>query len=59
MERGGVLNFVGNAFLYYKQGYFRDSQFGCYLTLYDSLLRYTKAPRLLILVHCPFEEILR
>ena len=47
------------ATLYYKQGYFRDSQFGCYLTLYDSLLRYTKAPRLLILVHCPFEEIMR
>ena len=23
------------ATLYYKQGYFRDSQFGCYLTLYD------------------------
>ncbi|MDR3231871.1 MAG: deoxynucleoside kinase [Synergistaceae bacterium] len=47
------------ATLYYKQGYFRDSQFGCYLTLYDSLLRYTKPPRLLILVHCPFEEIMR
>ena len=27
--------------------------------VYDSLLRYTKAPRLLILVHCPFEEIMR
>ena len=47
------------ATLYYKQGYFRDSQFGCYLTLYDSLLKYTKAPRLLVLVHCPFEEIMR
>ena len=47
------------ASLYYKQGYFKDSQFGCYLTLYDSLLKYTKAPRLLILVHCPFEEIMR
>ena len=47
------------ATLYYKQSYFKDSQFGCYLTLYDSLLRYVKAPRLLILVHCPFEEILR
>jgi deoxyadenosine/deoxycytidine kinase len=47
------------AALYYKQGYFRDSQFGCYLTLYDSLLKYTKPPRLLILVYCPFEEIMR
>ncbi|NLL36849.1 MAG: deoxynucleoside kinase [Fretibacterium sp.] len=47
------------ATLYYKQGYFKDSQYGCYLTLYDSLLRYTKAPRLLILVHCPIEEVLR
>ena len=47
------------ATLYYKQGYFRDSQFGCYLTLYDSLLRYTRAPRLLVLVRCPFEEIMR
>ncbi|MDR1874210.1 MAG: deoxynucleoside kinase [Synergistaceae bacterium] len=47
------------ATLYYRLGYFRDSQFGCYLTLYDSLLRYTKPPRLLILVHCPFEEIMR
>ena len=47
------------ASLYYKQGYFKDSQFGCYLTLYDSLLKYTKAPRLLILVHCPFDEIMR
>ena len=47
------------ATLYYKQGYFKDSQFGCYLTLYDSLLRYVKAPKLLILVRCPLEEILR
>lgn len=47
------------ATLYYKQGYFSDSQFGCYLTLYDSLLRYTKAPKLLILVRCPFDEIMR
>jgi deoxyadenosine/deoxycytidine kinase len=47
------------AMLYYKQGYFKDSQFGCYLTLYDTLLKYTKAPRLLILVYCPFEEIMR
>ncbi|MBQ9564681.1 MAG: deoxynucleoside kinase [Synergistaceae bacterium] len=45
--------------LYYRQGYFKDSQFGCYLTLYDSLLRYTRPPRLLILVRCPFDEILR
>ncbi|MDR1741825.1 MAG: deoxynucleoside kinase [Synergistaceae bacterium] len=45
--------------LYYKLGYFRDSQFGCYLTLYDSLLRYVKPPHLLILVYCPFDEIMR
>ena len=47
------------ATLYYRQGYFKDSQFGCYLTLYDSLLRYTQPPRLLILVRCPFDEIMR
>ena len=47
------------ATLYYKQHYFTDSQFGCYLTLYDSLLRNTASPRLLVLVRCPFEEILR
>lgn len=47
------------ATLYYNQGYFKDSQFGCYLTLYDSLLRYVKTPRLLILTRCPFDEIMR
>ena len=47
------------ATLYYKQGYFKDSQYGCYLTLYDALLKYTRAPRLLILVNCPFDEIMR
>ena len=47
------------ATLYYKQGSFKDSQFGCYLTLYDSLLRYVRNPRLLVLVRCPFEEIMR
>ncbi len=47
------------AMLYYRSGYFKDSQLGCYLTLYDSLLRYVKAPKLLILVKCPFEEIMR
>jgi len=47
------------AMLYYKQGYFKDSQYGCYLTLYDTLLKYTKAPQLLILIRCPFEEIMR
>ena len=47
------------ATLYYKKGYFHDSQFGCYLTLYDSLLRYVRNPKLLILVKCPFEEIMR
>lgn len=47
------------AMLYYRQGAFKDSQFGCYLTLYDSLLRYVKNPRLLVLVKCPFDEIMR
>lgn len=47
------------AMLYYKDGYFKDSQLGCYLTLYDSLLRYVKPPKLLILVKCPFKEIMR
>ena len=47
------------AMLYYRQGTFRDSQFGCYLTLYDSLLRYVRLPKLLVLVRCPFEEIMR
>lgn len=47
------------AMLYYKNGYFKDSQLGCYLTLYDSLLRYVKNPKLLILVRCPFDEIMR
>lgn len=47
------------AMLYYRQGYFKDSQFGCYLTLYDTLLKYTNAPQLLILIRCPFEEIMR
>jgi len=47
------------AMLYYRQGYFKDSQFGCYLTLYDTLLKYTQAPRLLILIRCSFEEVMR
>ena len=47
------------ASLYYKQGYFSDSQFGAYLTLYDSLLRYIKEPKLLILTRCGFDEIMR
>ena len=47
------------AMLYYRQGYFKDSQYGCYLTLYDTLLKYTSTPRLLILIRCPFEEIMR
>ena len=47
------------AMMYYREGYFKDSQLGCYLTLYDSLLRYVKLPKLLILVKCPFEEIMR
>ena len=47
------------AMLYYRSGYFKDSQLGCYLTLYDSLLHYVKNPKLLIIVKCPFEEIMR
>ena len=47
------------AMMYYREGFFKDSQLGCYLTLYDSLLRYVKLPKLLILVKCPFEEIMR
>ena len=45
--------------LYYKDRYFRDSQLGCYLTLYDSLLRYVKAPKLFVIVRCKFDEIIR
>ncbi len=45
--------------LYYEQGYFSDSQFGCYLTLYDALMRNVTPPKLLILVKCPFDEIMR
>ena len=47
------------ALMYYRDKYFKDSQLGCYLTLYDSLLRYVKKPRLLILVRCDFDEIMR
>ncbi len=47
------------AMLYYRNGYFRDSQLGCYLTLYDSLLRYVQKPRLFVLVRCDFNEIIR
>ncbi|MBQ3764974.1 MAG: deoxynucleoside kinase [Synergistaceae bacterium] len=47
------------AMLYYRNGYFRDSQLGCYLTLYDSLLRYVQKPRLFVLVRCEFNEIIR
>ena len=47
------------AMLYYRQRTFRDSQLGCYLTLYDSLLRYVRLPRLLVLVRCGFDEIMR
>lgn len=47
------------AMMYYRDKYFKDSQLGCYLTLYDSLLRYVKKPRLLILVRCDFDEIMR
>ena len=47
------------AMLYYKDKYFRDSQLGCYLTLYDSLLRYVRAPRLFVIVRCEFKEIMR
>ena len=47
------------ALMYYRDKYFKDSQLGCYLTLYDSLLRYVKPPKLLILVRCEFDEIMR
>ncbi len=45
--------------LYYELGYFSDSQFGSYLTLYDSFLKNVKAPKLFIIVKCPFDEIMR
>ncbi|MDI9370099.1 MAG: deoxynucleoside kinase [Synergistaceae bacterium] len=47
------------ATLYYKLGYFRDSQFGTYLMLYDSLLKHLTMPRLIVVLSCPFKEILR
>lgn len=47
------------AMLYYRNGYFKDSQLGCYLTLYDSLLRYVRKPKLFIIVRCSFDEIMR
>lgn len=47
------------ALMYYRDGYFSDSQLGCYLTLYDSLLRYVTPPKLLVIVRCPFDEIMR
>lgn len=47
------------AMLYYKSGYFKDSQLGCYLTLYDSLLRGVKPPRLFVIVRCKFDEIMK
>lgn len=47
------------AMLYYRSGYFRDSQLGCYLTLYESLLHYVKKPKLFIIVRCSFDEIIR
>jgi len=40
-------------------GYFRDSQFGTYLMLYDSLLKHLAMPRLMIVLTCPFGEIMR
>ncbi|PKL01916.1 MAG: hypothetical protein CVV55_07130 [Synergistetes bacterium HGW-Synergistetes-2] len=47
------------ASLYYKLGYFRDSQFGTYLMLYDSLLKHLTMPKLIIVLSCSFEEIMR
>ena len=47
------------ALMYYRDGYFSDSQLGCYLTLYDSLSRYVTPPKLLVIVRCPFDEIMR
>lgn len=43
----------------YRPGYFRDSQFGTYLMLYDSLLKHLAMSRLMIVLTCSFGEIMR
>ncbi len=45
--------------LYYELGYLSDGQFGQYLNLYESLAVNVKQPKLLIHVHCEFNEIMR
>lgn len=47
------------ASLYYRLGYFGDSQFATYHMLYDSLLKHLTMPRLMIVLTCPFPEIMR
>ena len=45
--------------LYYELGYLTDGQFGQYLNLHESLSRDVTQPKLLIHVHCEFNEIIR
>ncbi len=47
------------ATLYHRLGYFSDSQYGMYLTLYDNMIRHLVMPDLLVVLHCPFDEIMR
>ena len=47
------------ATLYHRLGYFSDSQYGMYLTLYDNIIRHLVMPDLLVVLHCPFGEIMR
>lgn len=47
------------ATLYHRLGYFSDSQYGMYLTLYDNMIRHLVMPDLLVVLHCPFGEIMR
>ena len=44
---------------YHRLGYFSDSQYGMYLTLYDNMIRHLVMPDLLVVLHCPFDEIMR
>ena len=47
------------ATLYHRLGSFSDSQYGMYLTLYDNMIRHLVMPDLLVVLHCPFGEIMR
>ena len=47
------------ATLYHRLGYFSDSQYGMYLTLYDNIIRHLDMPDLLVVLHCPYDEIMR